>query len=392
MSNKYLITIHVVRLYKEGLIIVLLHYTGRSSLPKHPSIIGKNIQIDTGAANIATKDSCDKHYRQNRKLFMPTEPYNTNQVNLITIDEDHDDQRIDNFLLTLLKGAPRSLIYRLLRKGEVRINKKRAKPVQRLAIGDVVRIAPVRIKEPSLDEVVVPTSQTDLIKKSILFEDDFYIGVNKPSGLAVHGGSGIKLGLIELLRAMRPQQKFLELVHRLDRDTSGVILVAKKRSALVAVQKLFQGEKAIDKRYLAMVHGDWPDYQDRVSAPLKKNDIQGGERVVRVDEEGKPSLTKFKVIGRSKRYSLIEARPITGRTHQIRVHAQYAGCGIAGDPKYLNRVEQVIDKQTGIKRLCLHAYRLAFIHPMTDELLEITSPLNGPFLSYTEKEGLSFNG
>lgn len=322
---------------------------------------------------------------------MPAESYNTNQVNLITIDEDHDGQRIDNFLLSLLKGAPRSLIYRLLRKGEVRINKKRAKPVQRLVAGDIVRVAPVTIKEVSEDDVVVPTSQADIIKNSILFEDEFYIAVNKPSGLAVHGGSGIKLGLIELLRAIYPQQKFLELVHRLDRDTSGVILVAKKRSALVAVQKLFQGQKAIDKRYLALVHGEWPDFQDKVNAPLKKNEIQGGERIVRVEEEGKPSLTKFKVLDRSSRYSLVEARPITGRTHQIRVHCQYVGCGIAGDSKYLNKVEETVDKQVGIKRLCLHAYRLAFVHPMTEVLLEITSPLEGKFLKYKEKEGLNFD-
>ena len=335
--------------------------------------------------------SCDKHLEQIESYFMPTETYNTQQVNLIAIDEDHDGQRIDNFLLTLLKGAPRSLVYKLLRKGEVRINKKRAKPVQRLAIGDVVRIAPVKIKEISSDEVIVPSSQVEVIKSSILFEDDFYIAVNKPCGMAVHGGSGIKLGLIELLRTMRPQQKFLELVHRLDRDTSGVILIAKKRSALVAVQKMFQGQKAIDKRYLAIVHGEWPDFQDRVDAPLKKNELQGGERIVRVEEDGKPSLTKFKLLDRSSRYTLVEARPITGRTHQIRVHCQYAGCGIAGDPKYLNKVEQAVDKSAGIKRLCLHAYHLAFIHPMTEELLEITSPLEGKFLKYKEKEGFSFD-
>jgi 23S rRNA pseudouridine955/2504/2580 synthase len=347
-------------------------------------------KIDAGAANIATNISCDKHLERIESYFMPAESYNTNQVNLITVDEDHDGQRIDNFLLTLLKGAPRSLVYKLLRKGEVRINKKRAKPVQRLVIGDIVRVAPVKIKETSNDEVIVPKTQAEIIGKSILFEDEYYIAVNKPSGMAVHGGSGIKLGLIELMRAMRPQQKFLELVHRLDRDTSGVILIAKKRSALVAVQKLFQGQKSIDKRYLAIVHGEWPDFQDKVDMPLKKNEVQGGERIVRVEDDGKPSLTKFKVLDRSSRYSLIEAKPITGRTHQIRVHCQFAGCGIAGDPKYLNKVEEAVDKQIGIKRLCLHAYRLAFVHPMTEELLEITSPLEGKFLMYKEKEGLRF--
>ena len=320
---------------------------------------------------------------------MPRDSIKTDQVNLLTIDEGHAGQRIDNFLLTTLKGAPRSLIYRLLRKGEVRINKKRAKPDRRLELDDIVRIAPVRIKEVSHDTIVPTTSQAALIENNILFEDDYYLAINKPSGLAVHGGSGIKLGLIELLRAQRPQQKFLELVHRLDRDTSGIILVAKKRTALVEVQRLFHGKKAIDKRYLALVHGAWPDYLDRVEAPILKNEVQGGERMVKVDEAGKESLTKYRVLAQSSRFTLVEAKPVTGRTHQIRVHCQFAGHGIAGDPKYLNKVEKMVDKSAAIKRLCLHAYRLSFIHPMTGELLELASPLQADFLGYVQKEGMS---
>lgn len=321
---------------------------------------------------------------------MPTDSIKTDQVNLLEIDEDHDGQRIDNFLLPLLRGAPRSLIYRLLRKGEVRINKKRCKPDQRLAIGDIVRIAPVRIEEKKTDGESLPEHQIKALEDSILFEDEYYVAVNKPSGLAVHGGSGIKLGMIEQLRIARPKSKFLELVHRLDRDTSGVVLVAKKRAALVAVQKLFQGQKAIDKRYLALVHGEWPASIDRVDAPLKKNELQGGERMVQVEQDGKQSLTKYRLLATSARYSLIEARPITGRTHQIRVHCQYAGHGIAGDAKYLNKVEKESDKKAAVKRLCLHAYRLAFVHPMTEQLLELTSPLDGKYLKYINNEGISY--
>lgn len=321
---------------------------------------------------------------------MPRDSIKTDQVNLIEIDENHDGQRIDNYLLSVLKGAPRSLVYRLLRKGEVRINKKRAKPDQRLMSGDVVRIAPVRIEEKKDDGLSLSDRQLADIKAAVLFEDDFYIAINKPSGLAVHGGSGIKLGMIEQLRLSRPNAKFLELVHRLDRDTSGIVLVAKKRAALVEVQKLFQGQKAMDKRYLVVAHGDWPASVDRVEAPLLKNELQGGERMVQVDEQGKESLTKYRLLAASGRYSLVEARPITGRTHQIRVHCQYAGHGIAGDPKYLNRIERELDKKAAVKRLCLHAYRLAFVHPMTDELLEITCAPEGKLLNVMEKEGLSF--
>ena len=322
---------------------------------------------------------------------MPRDSIKTDQVNLIEIDESHDGQRIDNYLLSVLKGAPRSLVYRLLRKGEVRVNKKRTKPDQRLSAGDVVRIAPVRIEEKKTDEGLrLSDKQLADLESAVLFEDDFYIAINKASGLAVHGGSGIKLGLIEQLRLARPKAKFLELVHRLDRDTSGVVLVAKKRTALVEVQKLFQGQKAIDKRYLAIVHGEWPASVDRIDAPLLKNELQGGERMVQVDEGGKDSLTKYRLLATASRYSLVEARPITGRTHQIRVHCQYAGHAIAGDPKYLNRIDKEVDKNAAVKRLCLHAYRLAFIHPMTGELLELTCPPEGKMLNYMKKEGVEF--
>lgn len=321
---------------------------------------------------------------------MPVNSIKTDQVNLITIDDSHHGQRIDNFLLSALKGAPRSLIYRLLRKGEVRVNKKRVKPEVRLNEGDVVRIAPVRLRpEQTGEPVTLNPKQVETLNSSIIYEDEHYIAINKPSGLAVHGGSGIRLGLIEQLRLARPDDRFLELVHRLDRDTSGVILVARKRQALVEVQKLFKGTKSIDKRYMALVHGIWPEYCDRADFPLKKNELHGGERIVVVDPEGKESLTKFKVLGQSDRYALIEARPVTGRTHQIRVHCKGVGHGIAGDPKYRNKVEEDSDKKSGIKRLCLHAWQLAFVHPFTGELLKLTALPSGIMLNYIEKEGIS---
>ncbi|MEQ3697035.1 MAG: 23S rRNA pseudouridine(955/2504/2580) synthase RluC [Pseudomonadales bacterium] len=281
-------------------------------------------------------------------------------VQFVTIDDNRAGQRLDNFLIAVLKGVPKSRIYRILRKGEVRVNKKRVKPEYRLANDDVVRIPPIRISEKV--EAVASSGLLAAIESAIVFESDALMVVNKPSGIAVHGGSGISLGLIEALRQLRPEQKFLELVHRLDRDTSGLIMVAKKRSMLVWLHKQLQ-QDGVDKRYLALVEGQWSKRKLKVDAPLEKNNLQSGERMVRVSPSGKASLTKFQLIESLAGASLIEAKPVTGRTHQIRVHTQYAGHAIACDPKYGSDEFAKFMKTKGLNRLFLHAWRLVITLP-----------------------------
>ncbi|WP_036228865.1 23S rRNA pseudouridine(955/2504/2580) synthase RluC [Marinobacterium jannaschii] len=296
-------------------------------------------------------------------------------VRFVEISHDLEGQRIDNFLRNELKGVPKSLIYRILRKGEIRVNKKRVKPEYRLQGGDLVRIPPVRVAER---DAPPPVSQglTESLEKAILFENNDLIIVNKPSGLAVHGGSGISLGLIEAFRQMRPQAKFLELVHRLDRDTSGCIMIAKKRSALKFMHEALQGSR-ITKIYNALVVGSWAARAQRVDAPLRKNELKSGERVVRVQPDGKPSLTEFKVLRRfGRRATLIEARPITGRTHQIRVHTQFLGHPIIGDDKYgVDAINREM-RDLGFKRLFLHAAELRFPLPGGGREV-IQAPLDG---------------
>lgn len=279
-------------------------------------------------------------------------------VRLVEIDAGSDGQRIDNFLLRELKGVPKSRIYNLLRRGEVRVNKGRVKAEHRLSLGDVVRIPPVRVSEEAAAPNV-SVSLSDRLSSAILFEDEGLIVIDKPSGLAVHGGSGVSLGLIEALRVMRPQAKFLELVHRLDRDTSGCIMVAKKRSALLTLHEALRGD-GIDKRYLALAAGAWPRQRSRIEAPLEKNTLRSGERVVRVSAAGKPALTEFAVLESFALATLIEASPITGRTHQIRVHAQYAGHPLAGDEKYSDSKDGAHFRELGLRRLFLHAHTLTF--------------------------------
>lgn len=296
------------------------------------------------------------------------------KVKLCTISADEAGQRVDNFLINQLKGAPKSLIYRIIRKGEVRINKKRCKPDYKLAADDIVRIPPVRL---SAEKDPIPSaklSQVQSLEQHILYEDDAFIVINKPSGLAVHGGSGLSFGLIEALRALRPQARFLELVHRLDRDTSGCLLVAKKRSALRELHRMLR-DKEIEKYYWCMVKGHWPQRRQKVNAPLKKNTLKSGERLVRVDDEGKSSLTRFKVLERLNNASLVQAFPVTGRTHQIRVHCQAAGHEIAGDPKYGDQGFSERLAKLGMKRLFLHAYELIFKHPLSGESMHIKAPL-----------------
>ena len=299
---------------------------------------------------------------------------NRPKVRFVTITDAHEGQRIDNFLLRELKGVPKSRIYRNLRKGEVRVNKGRVKPEYKLAIDDVVRVPPVVVAERTAP-TSVSDSLTDLLENAVLYEDGALLVVNKPSGLAVHGGSGISLGLIEALRVIRPQAKFLELVHRLDRDTSGCIMVAKKRSMLKYLQNCLRERQGIVKRYKALVSGQWPKRCNMVSAPLLKVSLQSGERMVNVSPEGKKSSTQFEVLARYSDATLLEARPITGRTHQIRVHALHAGCPLLGDEKYGRPEDNRQFKHKGLKRLFLHAASLTFCLPDTEDSITVEAPL-----------------
>ncbi|MBM6549994.1 23S rRNA pseudouridine(955/2504/2580) synthase RluC [Marinomonas ostreistagni] len=295
------------------------------------------------------------------------------QVRFVTIDENNDGQRIDNFLVTFLKGVPKGKIYNLLRKGEIRVNKKRTKPDYRLAAEDVVRIAPIVVAEPN-DKPMVAEGLKREIEGRIVFEDKGLMVINKPSGLAVHGGSGLSFGLVEVVRQMRPQEKFIELVHRLDRDTSGLIMIAKKRSVLKMLHAALRDKDGVQKTYNALVLGAWPKRKLQVNAPLLKNELKSGERVVKVHADGKESLTRFKVLRWFDGYSLIECEPVTGRTHQIRVHTQFAGYPIVGDDKYTPNEANATAKQLGFKRLCLHAARLEIQY--NDELLVLEAPLD----------------
>ncbi|AEF03531.1 MAG: 23S rRNA pseudouridine(955/2504/2580) synthase RluC [Alteromonas sp.] len=295
-------------------------------------------------------------------------------VRFVTVEPDLAGQRVDNFLRTQLKGVPKSMIYRILRKGEVRVNKGRVKPEYKLVADDVVRIPPVRVSEgtpgpsPKLDKIAALESQ-------ILFEDERIIVINKPSGIAVHGGSGLSFGLIEGLRALRPDANFMELVHRLDRDTSGCILIAKKRSALRHMHEQLRTGK-MDKRYQALVAGQWPDNRFKVKAPLRKNVLQSGERMVSVSEDGKPSETRYRILQKFDTATLVEASPITGRTHQIRVHCLHAEHPIACDPKYGDAEFDESMRQKGLNRLFLHAHSISLIHPGTEERVKFTAPLD----------------
>lgn len=303
------------------------------------------------------------------------EPQKQLQVQLVTISSNNEGQRIDNFLITQLKGVPKSMIYRILRKGEVRVNKKRVKPEYKVNIGDEVRIPPVRVAErvetylsPKLDKIAI-------LEQTVIYEDDCILAINKPSGIAVHGGSGLSFGVIEGMRALRPDAKFLELVHRIDRETSGILLIAKRRSALKSLHEQLR-LKQMTKDYLALVKGDWPSACKVVQAPLLKNVLKSGERIVRVDQEGKPSETRFKVEERFGFATLIKASPVTGRTHQIRVHTQYTGHPIAFDDRYGDKNFDEMLTCTHLNRLFLHATQVKFMHPKTEQVMQLQAPLD----------------
>ncbi|WP_299013845.1 23S rRNA pseudouridine(955/2504/2580) synthase RluC [uncultured Photobacterium sp.] len=299
------------------------------------------------------------------------------KVQFIEITDDFAGQRIDNFLLARLKNVPKSMIYRILRKGEVRVNKKRIKPEYKLCDGDLVRVPPVRV--PQKEEQAPVSTKLDKVaelESCVIYEDDQMLILNKPSGTAVHGGSGLKFGAIEALRALRPDARFLELVHRIDRDTSGILLIAKKRSALRKLQEQFRN-KTVQKYYFALVMGEWKASCRKVTAPLLKNEVNS---IVRVNPNGKASDTRFKVIERLDQATLVQASPVTGRTHQIRVHCQYTGHPIAWDDRYGDPRFDAYTKKTGLNRLFLHAANIKFTHPKTEEVMEINAPMEPKLL------------
>ncbi len=295
------------------------------------------------------------------------------KVRWIEIGEENAGQRLDNYLISLLKGVPKTRIYRIVRKGEVRVNKGRSDIKYRLKVNDVVRVPPIRVATRTAEVMVQPALKFSL-ENDILYEDDSMIVLNKPSGFAVHGGSGISSGVIEALRQLRPEQRFLELVHRLDKETSGCLLVAKKRNILKQLHELFRGD-GVKKTYLALLVGQWQRKKQWVDMPLLKNISKGGERMVVVSQSGKTAETLFIRLKKYQYATLVQASPKTGRTHQIRVHAAYLGHPIAGDDRYGEDGVNREFKNRGIRRLFLHAEQLRFEHPLTGNMMHFTAPL-----------------
>ena len=301
-------------------------------------------------------------------------------VRILEVTQENAQQRIDNFLRLHLKGVPKIMIYRIVRKGEVRVNKKRIKPDYKLKSGDQVRIPPVRVAK----ENILPSPKLNKIaqlESSIVYEDDALLILNKPSGLAVHGGSGLDFGAIEGLRALRPQARFLELVHRLDKATSGCLLIAKKRSMLRALHEQLRN-KTMNKQYLALVKGSWDKRLRTVKEPLLKN---AQNSVVKVSSEGKASETRFKIMQRYQGATLIEASPVTGRTHQIRVHTACKGHNIACDERYGDDAFSSEMKKLGLNRLFLHAAHITFYHPVLEKEMTVSAPLCERLASLLEK-------
>ncbi|WP_373293539.1 23S rRNA pseudouridine(955/2504/2580) synthase RluC [Pseudomonas matsuisoli] len=314
-----------------------------------------------------------------------TDSQTLQSVRMIEVGPEYAGQRIDNFLRTQLKGAPKTLVYRILRKGEVRVNKGRIKPEYKLQAGDIVRVPPIRLAEEG-EPVPVARSVLERLEASIVYEDKALIVLNKPAGIAVHGGSGLNFGVIEAFRQLRAECRELELVHRLDRDTSGLLMIAKKRSMLRHLHEALRGD-GVDKRYFALVRGNWPSSRKQVSAPLQKSNLRSGERMVEVNAEGKEALTTFKVVRRFGEFAtLVEASPITGRTHQIRVHAKYAGHPIAGDPKYGDDDFTKEIRELGGKRLFLHSHALKVSLP-DGRVLELEAPVDDMWASAVKSLG-----
>lgn len=347
-----------------------------------------------------TKNSCAKHAQTKLELYIQMNRTNRGQadkmakkqqenpvgssqvqVRLVAITENEAGQRIDNYLFRHCKGVPKSHIYRILRSGEIRVNKGRVDQTYRLETGDIIRIPPVRVAQQ-------PEKHIPRARFEVLFEDEHLLIINKPAGVAVHGGSGVAFGVIEQLRVSRPELRFLELVHRLDRETSGILILAKKRPALKRMHEQMR-EGSIDKRYQTLVQGNWANPRQHVRLPLLKYLTPDGERRVRVQEGGMESHTVFNILEKYDDFTLLEAELKTGRTHQIRVHVAASGHVIAGDDKYgdfeLNRRLQKADQdKKALKRMFLHAYKLTFTHPHTGEKITVTAPLPPECAHYLE--------
>ncbi len=295
----------------------------------------------------------------------------TTSVQHLEIPVDHVGRRVDNYLIGLL-GIPRSRVYRILRKGEVRINKGRIKPDYRLQSGDILRLPPLRQKAP--DSVTVEPGLAAQLKAAVVYEDTQLMVINKPAGLPVHAGSGYRHGLIETLRAMRPATDCLELVHRLDRRTSGCLLLAKHPLVLRTLNDQLRG-RDMEKVYTTLLCGHWPDGQRRVELPLRRNQLRSGERMVCVDAEGKEAISLFRPRHCHARASLMEVQLLTGRTHQIRVHAAHLGYPVAGDDKYGRAESNRELRKLGLTGMFLHAASLTFPHPQTGKLLRVEARL-----------------
>ncbi|MCP5127865.1 MAG: RluA family pseudouridine synthase [Gammaproteobacteria bacterium] len=298
----------------------------------------------------------------------------SNRVRYLEIAPEHTGQRLDNFLLRELKGAPKSLIYRILRTGEVRLNGGRVQPRHRLQTGDVLRIPPLRLAEPDDRPFHPPSGLAERLRAAVIYEDRDLLALDKPAGLAVHKGSGVDYGIIEILRALRPEEPFLELAHRLDRETSGCLMLARTPTALRHIQEAFRDGR-VEKRYLALARGHWNLGAHEVNQPLRRNILRGGERMVEALDDGKPALTRFRPVSLHATASLLEVRIATGRTHQIRVHAAHIGYPLAGDDKYGDAVfNRTMAEGYGLRRLFLHAHSLNL--PLGGREIAVSAPLD----------------
>ena len=304
-------------------------------------------------------------------------------VRVLEVGEAADGQRLDNFLHARLKGAPKSLVYRIIRSGEVRVNGKRAKAESRLAAGDAVRVPPLRLADS--DPSPLPSSElANRLKDAVLYRDTHLMVLNKPAGLAVHAGTGMRLGLVEALRALFPEYPGLELVHRLDKGTSGCVLLALDGRARRALSDAFRSRE-VEKRYELIVAGRWPARLKVVDSALQRQPERAGERRVEVDPEGKSALTRFQILKQYRRATLLQALPETGRTHQIRVHAAASGYPLLGDDKYGTPASTALDRDLAVRRLCLHAAALQFRHPVSGKQLCIEAPQDAAFTAVLER-------
>jgi 23S rRNA pseudouridine955/2504/2580 synthase len=316
---------------------------------------------------------------------------NFEKVQHWAVDPEYEGQRLDNYLLSRLKGVPKSRIYRLIRKGEIRVDKKRVKPDARLQAGCTIRIPPIRVNQEKTDETAIAKlNKVNSLEQSVIYEDKTTLILNKPSGMAVHGGSGLSYGVIEALRAIRTESVYMELVHRLDKHTSGVLLIAKRRSALRAYQEQLR-QKQMQKTYLAIVQGSW-DAPDKVTveAGLKKHLHASGERMVYIDSEGKRSVTRFERLASCGDFHLLRAMPVTGRTHQIRVHAKHIGVPLFGDEKYHPDYTNHRLNGKNCKRFFLHAASLSFRLYGTEQPFTARAALPSEFVSAIRALGIDY--